>query len=170
MPLPRFQFRLVVMMGSIAFLAAGMAALKQPYQPAITILLMLTISTLLASAIRAAVAPTRNSRAWWFGFTLFGWAHLLLAGSGWREWLPTTALMSGLADWYTIHYGPYPTPNGRGPWYTNAIHEANGQFYRGAFKLGEIYLTVLLAGLGAALTMTIAARRGERSTEVDDRT
>jgi hypothetical protein len=166
---PRFQFKLVVVMGSIAFLAAGMAALKQPYQPAITILLTLTIATLLASSIRAPLAPSRKARAWWFGFSLFGWAHLLLVGSGWREWLPTTAAVDSLALWYMTHYGPYPTPNGRGPWYTNAIHEANGLFYRGAFKLGEIYLTLLFAAVGAVLTIAIAGRCAERSTEVNAR-
>jgi hypothetical protein len=166
--IPRFQFKLVVMMGSIAFLAAGMAALKQPYQPAISILLCLTIATLLASAVRAAVAPTRNSRSWWFGLSLFGWAHLLLVGSGWRAWLPTTALLNELANWYTIYYGPFPTPNGRGPWYTNAIHDANGQFYRGAFELGEIHLTLVFAVLGAVLTRFVAAPCGERSAEVNE--
>jgi hypothetical protein len=161
--LPRVQFRLVAMMGSIGFVAAGLAALKQPYGPAITILLMFTIATLLGSAVRAPFAPTVKGRAWWFGFSLFGWTFLLLSESGWREWLPTTTLAEGFAGWYTIYYGPYPTPNGRGPWYTNAIHDANGQFYRGAFKLVEIYLTLVAAGLGATLARAIAARVGSAS-------
>jgi cyanate permease len=46
---------------------------------------------------------------------------------------------------------------GRGPWYTNAIHDANGKFDAGATKIVELYLTLVIAGLGAKLTGRLAA-------------
>jgi hypothetical protein len=130
--------------------------------------LALTIATLLTAGMRARFARTPGSRAWWFGFSLFGWAHLLLVGSGWRDQLPTTILTDRFVDWYTIHYAPYPTPMGREPWYTNAIHDANGRFGAGAMKIVELYLTLIFAGLGAKLTGRLAAWLGDRSRAPDD--
>jgi hypothetical protein len=165
---PRLQVKLVVMMVSIAFLALGLAALKQPYQPGITILLISTIATLLASALASRFATSRARRAWCFGFSVFGWTHLLLVASAWSDLLPTTILTKEIVKWYTIHYGPYPTAMGRGPGYTNASHQANLQFYIGARKLLEIYFTLFVGGLGAMLTAAIAAWLERRSTRLDE--
>jgi hypothetical protein len=52
---------------------------------------------------------------------------------------------------------------GRGPWYTNAIHDANGKFGAGAMKIVELDLTLVFAGLGATLTGRLAAWLGHRS-------
>jgi hypothetical protein len=168
MQLPRVQFRLVVLMASIVFVGFGLAILRQPYQPWITMMLTLTIATLLTAALRAHFALTAESRAWWFGFSLFGWTHLILVASAWGEQLPTAILSMWLVDWYTTYFGPYPTPTGRGPWYTNAIHDANGLFFVGAMKLVELYFTLFVAGLGAMLTGALAAWLGERSPRSDD--
>jgi hypothetical protein len=57
---------------------------------------------------------------------------------------------------------------GREPWYTNAIHDANGRFGAGAMKIVELYLTLIFAGLGAKLTGRLAAWLGDRSRAPDD--
>jgi hypothetical protein len=77
--------------------------------------------------------------------------------------LPTTILTDRFVDWYTIHYAPYPTPMASGPWYTNAIHDANSKFGAGAMKIVELYLTLVVARLGAKLTGRLAAWLGDRS-------
>jgi hypothetical protein len=46
---------------------------------------------------------------------------------------------------------------GRGPLYTNAIHDAHGKFGAAAIKIVELYLTLVFAGLGAKLTGRLAA-------------
>jgi hypothetical protein len=163
MRLLRPQFRLVVLMASIAFVAFALASLTHPSESRVSIALTLTIAILLAAAFCARFALTPEGRAWWFGFGLFGWAYFVLAGSGWRDQLPTSTLVGSLVGLLTTHYGPYPTPTGRGPWYTNAIHEANSRFYLGAHKLMELYLTLVIAGAGATLIRAVAARLGERS-------
>jgi hypothetical protein len=58
---------------------------------------------------------------------------------------------------------------GRGPWYTNAIHDANSKFGAGATKIVELYLTLVIAGLGAKLTGPLTAWLGDRSRTPDDR-
>jgi hypothetical protein len=166
---PRVQFRLVLLLGSIALVAFAFAALKNPTQFRVSVVLTLTILALLSTTLQARFAPSPAARAWSFGFSLFGWSCLILAGSGWRDWLPTTIVVDGLAQLLTIHFGPYPTPNGRGTWYTNAIHDANGQFMVGAFHLIELYLALLMAMAGGILTQAVAARLATRSSTRDER-
>jgi hypothetical protein len=70
-----------VLAASIGFVGFGLAVLKQPYEPRITILLASTTATLLAAAMRARFARIPGSRFWWFEFSRFGWTHLLFVGS-----------------------------------------------------------------------------------------
>lgn len=172
MHLLRLQFRLIMLMASIVFVAFALEALTHPSEHRVSIVLTLTLLILLMAAFRARFAPTPTSRDWWFGFSLLGWTHFVLSGSSWHDQLPTSTLAAALTDLFTTHYGPYPTPMGRGQWYTNAIHETNGRFYLGALKLLELYLTLILAGVGAMLMSTIVARFRERSissVEPEDR-
>jgi hypothetical protein len=164
MRVPRLQFRVGLLMAAIVLMALGLAALKDPTQPRVSIALTLTIAALLTAALLARFARTPGDRARWFGFSLFGSTYLVLVATAWRDQLPTTILVEGLAELLTIHYGPYPTPTGRGPWYTNAIHDANGRFALGVLKLIDLYLTLVVAGSGAMLTGALADwLGGERS-------
>jgi hypothetical protein len=150
------QTRLAVLMASIAFVAILLAAARDPSLPLVTLVLTLTIIVLLTAAWRARVAITPGARAWWLGFSIFGWTYFVLAGRGWGDRLPNTILVGRFVEWLTIHYGPFPTPTGRGPWYTDDMHRANTDFFQSAMPLGQLYLTLIVALAGALLTWAVA--------------
>ena len=143
--------------------AVALAVLRDPTPARVSFVLTFTIAALLTMTLRARFASRPEARAWAFGFSLLGWSCLVMSRSGWGDWLPTTIVIDELAQWLTTHFGPYPTPNGRGPWYTNAIHEANGQFLVGAIHLITLYFTLVIAILAGFLTQALAARLAEPS-------
>jgi hypothetical protein len=79
MQLIRLRSRLDVLMASIASVALGLAALKNPSVPLVAIVLFLTAAALVAATFWARYALTPGGRAWWFGFSPF-WLALLRVG------------------------------------------------------------------------------------------
>jgi hypothetical protein len=156
MQLIRLRSRLDLLMASIASVAFGLAALRNPSVSLVAIVLFLTTTMLAAAAFWARHAPTPGGRTWWLGFTLSGWPYFVLAGSRWRDRLPGRTLVHGLVDSLTAHYGPYPTLAEKRPWYTDAMHEANRMYAWSAFPLVDLYLTLVVALAGAMLTWALA--------------
>jgi hypothetical protein len=117
--------RVDVLMASIASVALGLAALTNPSVPLVAIVLFLTATALAAAIFWARYALTPAGRAWWLGFSLFGWPYFVLAGSNWSQMLPARTLVHGLVQSLTTHFGPYPIPTGKGSRYTDVMIETN---------------------------------------------
>jgi len=74
MRFPRFKIR--SLLGIVLFVAIAIAALRASNDAWDSSVLGLTLLTLLA-AVLLAVHRTDRRRAYWLGFTLFGWAYLI---------------------------------------------------------------------------------------------
>ena len=154
----RLQFRIKHAVALVAFLALSIEAAVHASELCVQLVYAITVTMLLAAAILSQFTPNDHTRAWWFGFALFGWVHLVSLGTNWRHQAPTGAIAENLAELLTVHCGPYPTPHGRGPWYTNGMHEANQSFAVRALKLADLFLTLLVAFAGAWLTRSVVVR------------
>lgn len=64
-----------MLMASIALMAFGLAALRNLSVLLVAIVLFFAAMVLAAAAFWARHAPTPGSRAWWLGFSLFGWPY-----------------------------------------------------------------------------------------------
>ena len=74
----RFRFNIASLLGVILVLGVGFAALKKASDLWESGLFTLTLTVLLISVL-LAVHRTESSRAFWIGFSLFGWAYLGLS-------------------------------------------------------------------------------------------
>ena len=94
----RFNIRIRDLMGAVVFLAAALAALRNPDDYWAGGLLIVTL-VLLGTAVLAVVYERGRSRAGWLGFLVFGGAYLALSvgqlpSAAMSAKLPTTRLMS----------------------------------------------------------------------------
>jgi hypothetical protein len=152
-------------MALIAVVALGFSSLRAASPHWVNVVFALTVATLLVAAMRAILTPSPTARRWWSGFSLFGWAHLLLAGSQWWVTMPTQWLMHWSMESVAAEFLPFPT---RGPGYTNAMHAANGEFYLAATSLASLYLTLMIALVGGLLTGWLATRAERRDSIVNE--
>jgi hypothetical protein len=132
----------------IAVLALAITSLRGATSAWVTVVFVMTTCTLIGISMRATLARSQGERLWCLGFALFGWAHLLLAGSQWRPEMPTDWLGLWFVESVMAAQFPFPT---RGPGYTNVMHSANNEFWRAATKLVSLYLTLLTACMGGYL-------------------
>ena len=91
------------------------------------IVLLLTLLALVIATL-AVIDPRGNDRAWWLGFTMFGWGYMALASGLWWAWymelpggfrswlppnrpnLPTSAILDQLHPIFLRERGPGPSP------------------------------------------------------------
>lgn len=158
-PTPGPRGRIGGLMALIVALAVGLAPLRGPSEARADCAFALTVAILIGASMRGVLARSPAVGRWWSGFGLFGWAHLLLIGSKWRERMPTDRLINRITDWAIADRMPFPT---RGPGYTDAMHRANGEFMMAGATLVTLDLTMLIALLGGVLTGWLARRPGGR--------
>jgi hypothetical protein len=97
----RPQVRIVTLLLVVGSVALGLAALRSASEPWVGVVFGLTVAALLVASCKARY--TRGPEgARWFGFALFGWAHLMAfeMGPGDGMALPTyrlTLAIMGLA-------------------------------------------------------------------------
>jgi hypothetical protein len=72
------RYNIASMLGAIAFVAVGLAALREANDEWDSGLFSLTLGLLL-NAVLLAVHRTEARRAFWIGFALFGWGYLSLS-------------------------------------------------------------------------------------------
>ncbi len=162
---PRRRMRISGMMVLVAVLALAITSLRGANSAWVTVVFGLTTCTLLGVSLRAALTDSESTRRWCIGFGLFGWAHLMLAGSQWRPEMPTDWLGLWFVESVMAAHFPFPT---RGPGYTNAMHSSNNEFWRAATRLVTLYLTLMVAAFGGLLTSWLAEFR-QRHRESDAR-
>ena len=71
----RLLYSMAGLMCSVAIVAISIAALRFPSDQWLEVICMLTL-VVLASGIVGLVCHRGAARAWWLGFTLFGWGYL----------------------------------------------------------------------------------------------
>jgi len=106
------RFSIAGLMGAVVVAAIGLAALRDASETWAGVMLLSTCAV-LALGIVGVVCRAEGERAWWLGFSLFGWGYLALAFWTWHHdgWprLPTVVLL----DTLTTKLGA--TPHGIGP-------------------------------------------------------
>ena len=122
MSIRRYQFSLVGMMGLVLAAAIGCGALRYASEFWASTLLTLTAGSLLV-AILGALFRRGQSRAFWVGFTVFGWSYLILVislriWSGWGVVAPqllSTKLLAYLHPKFQHAVPPANNNAGVGP-------------------------------------------------------
>jgi hypothetical protein len=104
------RFHIAWLMGLILVIALGMAALRNASDLWVGVTLLATTGLLGFGLIGLAYRRDAK-RAWWFGFSLFGWGYLTLAHGPWFAQevgpkLPTTQLLM------YVHSRAHPTTSG----------------------------------------------------------
>lgn len=94
------RFSIGTLMMVVLVCGVAIAALHRASDTWAGVLLSLTMF-LLGVAVIGAVYRQNATRAWWFGFALFGWGYLTLSSAPWfadqiRPRLPTTELLTYL--------------------------------------------------------------------------
>ena len=74
----RPRFTIAGLLGTVLFLAVGLAALRAATDAWDSGVLGITLALLLISVL-LAVHRTEGRRAYWFGFALFGWVYLVMS-------------------------------------------------------------------------------------------
>src|SRR6266404_5284350 len=75
--MPRFRFSLLALFGFVTFAAIACAALANPTE-AWAIATLTLVLAVLACSMLAAIYGFGQRRAFWLGFSIFGWGHILL--------------------------------------------------------------------------------------------
>jgi hypothetical protein len=94
------RFSILSLMGAVAVVALGLAALKSSSPAVAGATIMVTCGVLLLAVVGAACCGP-SQRAWWLGFALFGW--LYLPAAFFPEWFgaepPTIEVLTQAASW-----------------------------------------------------------------------
>src|SRR6184192_4085180 len=101
------RFSIGGLMGVVLVAAIGLAALRNASEPWAGVMLLLTHGVLGFAAI-GVVCRRHVERAWWLGFSLFGWGYLaLVAFWPWYDFPPTTTLLEVVGPRLGVppHYG-----------------------------------------------------------------
>lgn len=147
------RFSLASLMAAVAFIAVGLAALRNPSAFVASTILTLTVSVLLCSTL-AALVRHGTRRNFWIGFALFGWVYLFVVrsepygNSAYWTYLPTTELLSRF-----IRYG----------WQTNNDSGAYTVFQQG--QIAHFLFTLVVAFVGGVLANWIGTRPQNVETE-----
>lgn len=119
----RLHFSLAGLLGAVAFVAVGCAALRYASDWWASGVLTLAVGLLLGGTLALFLRPGRP-RAFWAGFALFGWAYLLLCfgpwiGSAMGPRLITTRFFQWLEPKFRTTGDPVPWGNSPGLVYSN---------------------------------------------------
>jgi hypothetical protein len=136
-----FRFSIAGLMGAVLVAAVGLAALKNATETWAGAMLLLTCGT-LALAVVGAIYRKGVQRAWWLGFSLFGWGYLVLLRCC-HEYslpiLPTRIVLEILGPWMSA------------PRYVN--YWGNGPYVDERFALvGQCLWTLVVALLGGMVS------------------
>jgi hypothetical protein len=150
--MPRPRFSIAGLMGIVAMMGLGLAALRSPTETWAGGMLLLTCGV-LALAVIGAIARRGTRRMWWLGFSLFGWGYLILSGCGSDEpssMLPTAQLLMVLAP----RLGVPPRLHGGNPFCGWGAVEGLDPHYA---QIGHCLWALLAAALGGMLAGTFFA-------------
>ena len=78
----RYRFTLAALMGAVALVAVGVAALRSPTALWASLVILLALGAICGATV-GAILRRGPARGTWLGFTVFGWAYLLLTLSPW---------------------------------------------------------------------------------------
>jgi hypothetical protein len=148
-----FRSSIAATIGVMLVAALGVAAMRLASELLAGIMFLLTCG-LLCLAFIAVFYRDSAERAWWLGFTVFGWIHHGLAFGWWwgevRPWLPTTRVleMLGMATGLTVDRS---RPLGFGePW-------------RPFLTAGQSLWTLLMAVTGGIVALLLVGDRTGKS-------
>jgi hypothetical protein len=150
----RIRFSIRVLLASAGLVAIGCAALVRPSYFWSGLLCTFAIAVLVSALVAIAYRRGR-SRAYWVGFAVFGWGHMLLALGPWLdnytgEFILTRQLLDRLG--YVIGHKVADLVEMPGIWH-NLPYAANGG------SSTYIYLTYLVSGQ-SIFTLLIAVAGG----------
>jgi hypothetical protein len=122
----RARFSIAALMGAVLFAALALAVFRYGSQVSAGVLFLLTCGVLCLGVV-GIVCSEGSERAWWLGFTLFGWVYLALAlwFSDHLNELPTTTLLAALGPWLGIPTAGVTAgsrTSGLDPWFAQAGH------------------------------------------------
>lgn len=78
------RFSIAGLMGVVVIAALGFAALRNASEVWAGVMMMVASGVLLLAVV-GVFSRTGKDRAWWLGFSLFGWAYLLWAASDYND-------------------------------------------------------------------------------------
>ena len=152
----RFRFSLFGLVWVVVVAAFGFAALRHPSEVWETATLSAVLCALFV-AIIGMVGSRRDSRAFWIGFALFGWAYLWLAFGEFRRYsqrLLTDHVLSFF--WRELEQsGVFRVPSG-----TSYVHRPNQDQF---IQIGHLILVSLFALCGGVLCRYFYIRREQSS-------
>jgi hypothetical protein len=78
----RYRFTLAALMGAVALIAVGVAALRSPTAIRASLVVLLAVGAICGATV-GAILRRGPDRGAWLGFAVFGWAYFLLTLSPW---------------------------------------------------------------------------------------
>jgi hypothetical protein len=108
----RFRFSMAALMGLVALVAIGLAALKSANQLWVGLTTTIVLGVLLF-AILGFIHSTGPMRRFWSGFAVFGWGYLVFIYAPWFNnnvgaYLPTQYLLQSLYSTMAQVHAPPP--------------------------------------------------------------
>ena len=152
------------LLGLVAFCAVAVAALGKPsYFCASVIWTMATLS--LVVGVVGTVCTNGQSRAFWIGYSVFGWFHMILAMAPWfddlsGEMIITRQLLDKLGAWLGYEVADHATMPGI--WH-NLRYASNGKSYQYLTYLaaGQSLFTVVVGMLGGCIARYMYGRASD---------
>lgn len=154
-------FTLAGLLVLVALLALAMAAVRSASVLWTTAATTFALAVLLAAPL-AAVYARGGERAFWVGFTLFGWVYLILVNWSWLGAQVGHDLTGGLRElaeaWLPFdETQPFASPADRTEkQLQHAIRLGN------VSQIGRLILTLLFALLGGVVSRSLAGREPSR--------
>jgi len=142
--LPRpIQFSLAGLLAAVGAMALSLAALTHASPHWASLFLTGTIAVLLLGLSRAVATPGR-SRAFWAGFTVWGWGYLLLASwptepYSWPQPWERSSMAEPLPTTRLLRWAYVALPGAMGPFAagTHVSIEEHGRWYQGTILATE---------------------------------
>jgi hypothetical protein len=78
----RYRFTLAALMGAVALVAVGVAALRSPTALWASLVILLALGAICGATV-GAILRRGPGRGAWLGFAVFGWAYFLMTLSPW---------------------------------------------------------------------------------------
>jgi hypothetical protein len=163
-----FRFSLRWVFVAVAFAAVSAAALTDGAARWSALLALTSVFALLAS-ILGVIHRRGESRSFWIGFAVFGWAYLVLSQEaiGLSEALPMNVLFTDLYPYF--RRTALIDPAGPQPAWVQGVERENGQVVAvivtqyDFHRLGHSVCTILFALLGGMLGRWFHATRPEEA-------